>query len=205
MHVQERLVNLVACVTESLHNTVSRGLFTRHKAVFSLLICAESLRHSGRLPDAEWSYLLHGGTAAATPSQPPEHVPRAAWLALAELEANVPVFKGLRASVQRDFRAWEAYSQLAAPWRSRPPAFGAACGALTDMHLLLLTRCWLPHKLVHAVQVRCLLRADLHADLERVNAKCCTPVDSCPQAHRPGGRVHVLDLFAWSIRKPRRS
>ena len=38
----------------------SRGLFERHKIVYSFMLCAEILRERKEISDEEWNYFLRG-------------------------------------------------------------------------------------------------------------------------------------------------
>ncbi len=37
-----------------------RGLFEKHKLVFSFMLCADIMRQAGDITDAEWNYFLRG-------------------------------------------------------------------------------------------------------------------------------------------------
>ena len=40
-----------------------RGLFEKHKLLFSFMLCVEILRESGDILDEEWNFFLRGATA----------------------------------------------------------------------------------------------------------------------------------------------
>ena len=37
-----------------------RGLFEKHKLVFSFMLCADIMRQAGKISDVEWSFFLRG-------------------------------------------------------------------------------------------------------------------------------------------------
>ena len=39
-----------------------RGLFEKHKLMFSFMVCIDILRHSGDISDEEWNFFLRGTT-----------------------------------------------------------------------------------------------------------------------------------------------
>ena len=43
----------------SLHCS-PRGLFEKHKLVFSFMLCADIMRQAGKISDVEWSFFLRG-------------------------------------------------------------------------------------------------------------------------------------------------
>lgn len=47
-------------VTLAVYTNVSRGLFERHKVVFSFMLCASIFKHSGAISESQWNFLLHG-------------------------------------------------------------------------------------------------------------------------------------------------
>lgn len=61
----ERLKILISEITLAIYTNVSRGLFERHKLVFSFMLCTSILRNAGNISDAEWTFLLRGGVAGS--------------------------------------------------------------------------------------------------------------------------------------------
>jgi dynein heavy chain len=47
-------------VTLAVYTNVSRGLFERHKLVFSFMLCASIFKQSGIVSESQWNFLLHG-------------------------------------------------------------------------------------------------------------------------------------------------
>uniref|UniRef100_A0A8C9WNZ6 Dynein axonemal heavy chain 6 n=1 Tax=Scleropages formosus TaxID=113540 RepID=A0A8C9WNZ6_SCLFO len=55
-----RLQTLLDQTLLASYTSVSRGLFERHKAVYSFLLCVEIMRQRGEVSDAEWQHFLRG-------------------------------------------------------------------------------------------------------------------------------------------------
>jgi len=55
-----RLQMLLDKVTLAVYTNVSRGLFQRHKLVFSFMLCASIFKQSGVISESQWNFLLHG-------------------------------------------------------------------------------------------------------------------------------------------------
>lgn len=45
---------------ESSLHCFLRGLFEKHKLVFSFMLCADIMRQAGKISDVEWSFFLRG-------------------------------------------------------------------------------------------------------------------------------------------------
>lgn len=54
---------------------ICRGLFERHKLLFSALICFQILRHRAEIPRDEWALFLRGPGPVDRSSQPPNPSP----------------------------------------------------------------------------------------------------------------------------------
>ncbi|XP_054276499.1 dynein axonemal heavy chain 6-like [Macrosteles quadrilineatus] len=98
--LSERLQILVDEITLAVYTNVSRGLFERHKLVFSFMLCASIYRGAGAISDAEWSFLLRGavtGSGADQPNKP--NVPTLSdnqWSCVLYLTQNFPSFQHLQ-------------------------------------------------------------------------------------------------------------
>lgn len=58
--LQSRLHTLHNGITLSVYTNVSRGLFERHKLVFSFMLCVAINKESGSITEAQWNFLLRG-------------------------------------------------------------------------------------------------------------------------------------------------
>lgn len=58
--LEKRLEILHDEITLSVYRNVSRGLFERHKLVFSFLLNMAIYLHAGRVSSEQWNYILRG-------------------------------------------------------------------------------------------------------------------------------------------------
>ena len=58
--LEERLEILHREITLSVYRNVSRGLFERHKLVFSFLLNMAIYLHAGLVSQEQWNYVLRG-------------------------------------------------------------------------------------------------------------------------------------------------
>lgn len=96
--LQERLNILYDEITLSVYTNVSRGLFERHKLVFSFMVCAAIFQQCGVIEDAHWNYLLRGpvGAKQAVPKKPDyPTVTEAMWVGAHFLGNTFKCFAGL--------------------------------------------------------------------------------------------------------------
>jgi dynein heavy chain len=55
-----RLQMFLDNITLAVYTNVSRGLFERHKLVFSFMLCASIFKQSGIISESQWNFLLRG-------------------------------------------------------------------------------------------------------------------------------------------------
>ncbi|CAG9860518.1 unnamed protein product [Phyllotreta striolata] len=67
-----RLQILIKEITVAVYVNVSRGLFERHKLIYSFMLCVSILQQSNEISDGQWNYLLRGpvGTKVGLPKKP---------------------------------------------------------------------------------------------------------------------------------------
>jgi dynein heavy chain len=61
-------------ITLAVYTNVSRGLFERHKLVFSFLLCASIYKQAGIINEMQWNFLLRGPVSAGMVSHPEVHL-----------------------------------------------------------------------------------------------------------------------------------
>ncbi|XP_018593809.2 dynein heavy chain 6, axonemal [Scleropages formosus] len=94
-----RLQTLLDQTLLASYTSVSRGLFERHKAVYSFLLCVEIMRQRGEVSDAEWQHFLRGTAGiekeyAAKPNVP--WLSDFTWQTCCSLEDIMPCFQGIK-------------------------------------------------------------------------------------------------------------
>ena len=94
-----RLASIIEFSTKNIYTNIARGLFEKHKLVFSAMLCTEILRPTGAIDPAAFGYFLRG--AGAGDRERPER-PECAWLkeatwkAVFDLETDVnAIFAGV--------------------------------------------------------------------------------------------------------------
>lgn len=96
--LQERLNVLYYGITLSVYTNVSRGLFERHKLVFSFMVCAAIFKEAGVIGDSHWNYLLRGpvGAKQELPKKPDyPTLSEAMWLGTHFLASTFDKFAAL--------------------------------------------------------------------------------------------------------------
>ena len=150
--VAERTRHLNNFHTHAVYKYTSRGLFERHKLLLSLQMCTKVLAAAGALNMDEWSFFMRGGTvldrSAQSLNPDPSWVAEAAWDHITEMEAQVPAFGGLEASIRGSVGEWEAWYREAAPEAAELP--GEWEGRCNDLQRLLLVRCLRPDRVIFA-------------------------------------------------------
>lgn len=58
--LEERLQILLDQILLNSYINVSRGLFEKHKLIYSFMLCVEIMRQRGEISDVEWQYFLKG-------------------------------------------------------------------------------------------------------------------------------------------------
>ncbi|KXJ13494.1 Dynein heavy chain 6, axonemal [Exaiptasia diaphana] len=97
--LEKRLEILLNNCTKTVYVNVARGLFERHKLVFSFMLCGDIMRQQGIITDAEWNYLLRGSGGMDKERPPKPDVPWLTdqmWNNCCDLEDMIHSFKGLK-------------------------------------------------------------------------------------------------------------
>ncbi|XP_052746778.1 dynein axonemal heavy chain 6 [Bicyclus anynana] len=154
--LERRLEILHDEITLSVYRNVSRGLFERHKLVFSFLLNMAVFLHAGRVHSDQWNFVLRGaaGTKVVPPKKPLiETLTDQMWLAVNHLEETDPRFAGLvddclkKINVQLGTFSLDIHinkNQLNPPTKSWNTH-------LNDFEKLMLIKCLKEEKLVFAI------------------------------------------------------
>lgn len=100
--LQKRLNILYDEITLAVYTNVSRGLFERHKLVFSFMLCVAVLTQEGIIKHSQWNYLLRGPLGTKTiEKKKPDYptVTDAMWVAVNYLTKNYSYFKDLPSDI----------------------------------------------------------------------------------------------------------
>ncbi|KAI8430873.1 hypothetical protein MSG28_001006 [Choristoneura fumiferana] len=96
--LDKRLEILYREITLSVYQNVSRGLFERHKLVFSFVLNMAIYLNAGTISQDQWNFVLRGaaGTKVVPPKKPAvEQLTDQMWLAANHLNEMDPSFAGL--------------------------------------------------------------------------------------------------------------
>ncbi|KAG7255732.1 hypothetical protein CRUP_020739, partial [Coryphaenoides rupestris] len=144
--LEQRLQTLLDQTLLASYANVSRGLFERHKAIYSFLLCVEIMRQRGEVSEAEWQHFLRGvppqdkGCAPRPPDTP--------WLSDAQWQACCR----LQTSINPE--SWEGYSPQPAPGpaggarEDQGPGNAAWNDRLGDFQKLVLIKSFMEEKFV---------------------------------------------------------
>ncbi|XP_017780151.1 PREDICTED: dynein heavy chain 6, axonemal [Nicrophorus vespilloides] len=94
-----RLETLFKEITLAVYTNVSRGLFERHKLVYSFMLCVVVLKEDGLITDAAYNFLLRGPVGYKAPMEKKPDIVGLTdntWTAVCYLEQTYKQFDGLR-------------------------------------------------------------------------------------------------------------
>ncbi|CAB3255287.1 unnamed protein product [Arctia plantaginis] len=98
MTLEARLELLRSAITLSVYQNVSRGLFEKHKLVFSFLLNMAMFLHAGLVKTEQFNFILRGasGTKVVPRKKPQiEAMTDIMWLNISHLDETDPDFQGL--------------------------------------------------------------------------------------------------------------
>ncbi|XP_046868372.1 dynein axonemal heavy chain 2 [Drosophila willistoni] len=111
--VHERIQNINDYHTYSVYKNTCRGLFEKHKLLFSIHMSARILSNAGKLVEDEYEFILKGGIVMDKQGQAPNPAPwwitEQNWDNITELD-KVSGFHGIISSFEQSFKAWNGVS-----------------------------------------------------------------------------------------------
>ncbi|KAF4323742.1 hypothetical protein BBO99_00000832 [Phytophthora kernoviae] len=134
--------------TYAVYAYACRGLFERHKLLFSLQMCARVLQSVNKLPHDEYDFLLKGGNVLAQEEKVPnvanEFLSDGAWASIVELN-KLSAFHGIISSFEQTLKGWKSWYQSSTPEIEALP--GDWEGKCNELQRMLLLRCIRPDRL----------------------------------------------------------
>jgi len=118
----------------------TRGVFERHKLLYTLLLACKIEMKRGDVKSDEFAMLLKGGAALDLKSQkkkPGDWMPDNSWLHLCQLGMTFPIFKDILNTVLGNEDAWHAWFDFEDPEAQTIPDFQ---GRLNTFQKLCLVR-----------------------------------------------------------------
>eukprot|EP01065_Artemidia_motanka_P053390 TRINITY_DN988_c2_g1_i2.p1 TRINITY_DN988_c2_g1~~TRINITY_DN988_c2_g1_i2.p1 ORF type:complete len:1910 (+),score=787.87 TRINITY_DN988_c2_g1_i2:2319-8048(+) len=165
--VQEHLEVLRELITETVYASVCRGLFNRHKIVFSVTLCSAILRGSQEITSEEWTFFNRA--SALVRSELPEKPGKLAWLPdlawglVDAMERSVPRLAGFQKDLVGRADVWRKWYELGEP-QEEPLPGGDGGGPdwqtkCTQFMKCNIMRCFREEKLYY--QLMCLCRDEM--------------------------------------------
>merc|ERR1719460_886210 len=153
----ERLMILSNDITLNTFTNVCRGLFEKHKMIFSFMITSQILMRQGGLLSEEFNLLLRGigmlDLSEMPPNPNPDGIPEKQWQLLYGIEHVSPRCKGggLCASIAELPEAWEEWWSMEHPELTPLPGEFEELHDLTYFHKLLVVKALAPEKVFFMV------------------------------------------------------
>jgi dynein heavy chain len=151
--VKQRVENVLGSITQTVYAYVARGLFERHKLIFSSLLCFAVFSRAGEIDRKQLNFLLRGPKKKGI--DPPEAVsqwcPMSNWesvLALSEIDGTSPSFDILPGEMAETNR-WRQWAETEKPEEEKMPTDWKN---LSDFQRLLVLRCLRPDRLTSALE-----------------------------------------------------
>lgn len=145
--IEERITNLNDYHTFAVYRYTCRGLFEKHKLLFSFQICAKILEAAGKLNMDEYSFFLRGGVVIDRDNQMDN--PCQAWLSdiawdnITELD-KLANFHGIITSFEQYPRDWNVWYTSAEPETAALP--GEWDNACNELQRMLIVRSLRPDR-----------------------------------------------------------
>lgn len=94
---EEKILTLVKDITMDVYTNVSRGLFERHKLIFSFLLSININLQAGKISNAQWNFFLRGpvGTTKRDIMERPVVLSKEKWKTVNYMAEVFPKFKDL--------------------------------------------------------------------------------------------------------------
>eukprot|EP00966_Prymnesium_polylepis_P042079 977258-Prymnesium_polylepis.1 len=118
----KRIGNIIEFLNFHLTCYIQRGLFERHKQIWTLMLTMRIQATAGLLPDKSQKMLLTGGGALDILSErakPFPWLPDNVWLNVLQLSRSVPTFRDLPESIIRNDQLWKHWYDEDAPEQQR--------------------------------------------------------------------------------------
>lgn len=145
--VQERIHNIDEYHTYSVYRNTCRGLFEKHKLLFSIHMTAKILSNVGKLVEDEYDFILKGGIVLDKQGQPPNPakwwISEQNWDNITELD-KVPGFHGIIDSFETNFKSWNAW--YASTFPEQEDLVGEWNDKLTDFQKICVVRSLRPDR-----------------------------------------------------------
>uniref|UniRef100_A0A8C5ZKT2 Dynein axonemal heavy chain 1 n=1 Tax=Marmota marmota marmota TaxID=9994 RepID=A0A8C5ZKT2_MARMA len=149
-NLKKRISNINRYLTYSLYSNVCRSLFEKHKLMFAFLLCVRIMMNEGKINQAEWRYLLSGGSIQSMTENPaPDWLSDRAWRDILAL-SNLPTFSSFPFDFTKHLSEFRVIFDSLEPHRQPLP--GIWDQFLDQFQKLLVLRCLRGDKVTNAMQ-----------------------------------------------------
>ena len=167
--ITEHLSHLIESVTETIYRAICRGLFNRHKVVFSLMLSSSVSRGAGSITEAEWLFFNRPASFVRNASErdpiPKDlRVQEASWSfadALCKVSTNL---SNITSDIKNRSKLWIDWLALDSPQDARLPGEGTELDweeKCTPFQKCIIMRCFREEKIT--MQLLHLIESDLGA------------------------------------------
>lgn len=149
----KRILNIIDYLTFEVFCYTCRGLYEKHKFLFTILMTLKIELALGRLKNEEFQVFIKGGAALdlnAVEPKPKKWISDMTWLNLVELN-KLPQFSQILSQVNRNDKAWKAWFDEETPEEAIIP--DGYSGTLDSWHKLLLIRAWCPDRAIPMARI----------------------------------------------------
>eukprot|EP00327_Prymnesium_parvum_P015479 CAMPEP_0113272674 /NCGR_PEP_ID=MMETSP0008_2-20120614/23450_1 /TAXON_ID=97485 /ORGANISM="Prymnesium parvum" /LENGTH=4484 /DNA_ID=CAMNT_0000122153 /DNA_START=48 /DNA_END=13502 /DNA_ORIENTATION=+ /assembly_acc=CAM_ASM_000153 len=139
----KRIINIIEYVTFHVTLYMWRGLFERHKKIWTLMLAMKIEQVADRLSASYVSCLLKGGGALETKSERPkphDWIPDPVWLNAIQLSRTVQMLRDLPDALDRAGDAWRAWYDFDAPETQEFPDYNERLDTFEKMLLVRAIR-----------------------------------------------------------------
>jgi dynein heavy chain len=150
-NLPERIATLNNFHTEAVYKFTCRGLFEKHKLLFSFLITIRKMQADQRVNNEEYDFFLKGAQIMDRSQRPPnpcDWLEESIWDNISELD-KLPAFKNLAASFDQLGRDWKKWFKSDTPELQLP---GDWSTKLDELQILLVLRCLRPDRVMFAAR-----------------------------------------------------
>ncbi|XP_022353638.1 dynein heavy chain 1, axonemal [Enhydra lutris kenyoni] len=149
-NLKKRIANINRHLTYNLYSNVCRSLFEKHKLMFAFLLCVRIMMNEGKIDQAEWRYLLSGGSIQVMTENPaPDWLSDRAWRDILAL-SNLPAFSSFADDFPKHLSEFQSIFDSLEPHREPLP--GIWNEYLDQFQKLLVLRCLRGDKVTNAMQ-----------------------------------------------------
>lgn len=141
----KRIVNIINYLTYTVFKYKCRGLYEKHKTLFSILMALKIDLERENITRDQFEYFIKGGALVDLNSikqKPFEWITDLCWMNLGQLQ-TIPPFKEILSLVEQNEKLWKKWYEKSAPEKEMIPN---GFDKLNQFKILLIIRAWCPDR-----------------------------------------------------------